>query len=51
MKMQMMQFVGSDSSITENLGATVNDFNKQSESLKNTLENTKKSLTDENIAK
>lgn len=51
MKMQMMQFTGSNSNITTDLGTTMNDFNKQSEALKNTVENTKKSLLDEATTK
>jgi ATP-dependent Zn protease len=51
MKMQMMQFNGSDSNIKADFGATINDFNKQTETLKNTADNTKKSLLDEAITK
>lgn len=50
MKMQMMQFDGSNNGMTEKLGATANEFSKQSQSLKTTVENTKKSLTDEAVA-
>ena len=51
MKMQMMQFNGSTSDATMDLDATMNDFNNQSELLKNTVENTKKSLLDETSTK
>jgi cell division protein FtsL len=51
MKMQMMQFNGSNNETIIDLDTAMSDFNKQSETLKNTVENTKKSLLDEVMAK
>jgi len=49
LKIQMAQFNGSENKMPESFSATVNDFNTQSKSLKDAVNNTKVLINDDAV--